>query len=135
MFICTQAIVKQMVLKNIEGSIINISSIEAKFTAPNHVHYGASKAGVEMLTKSLALELGEMGIRVNGVAPGLIWKQGLDQNWPEGVARWKKTAPLKRLGKGKDIAKACLFLASPDAEWITGEILMVDGGISARPAF
>jgi 3-oxoacyl-[acyl-carrier protein] reductase len=134
-FICSQAVAKQMVLKKIRGSIINISSIEARIPAMNHTHYIASKAGVEMFTKALALELGEHGIRANIVAPGLIWKEGLEQAWPEGVARWKKSAPLKRLGRGLDLWKACAFLASPYSEWITGEVITVDGGISINPTF
>jgi len=134
-FLCSQEVGKQMVEKEIKGSIINISSIEARSPAPMHAHYSAAKAGVEMFTKTLALELGRYGIRVNAVAPGLIWKEGLEQAWPEGVARWKKSAPLQRLGKALDIAQTCAFLASEKAEWITGEVITVDGGISVSQTY
>ncbi|MYH63685.1 MAG: SDR family oxidoreductase [Caldilineaceae bacterium SB0675_bin_29] len=117
------------------GSIINISSIEAASTAFAHSHYTAAKAGVEQYTRNAALELGEKGIRVNAVAPGLIDRPGLAKAWPEGVKRWQSRVPLARLGTAEDIADACLFLASPLARWITGVTLAVDGGILVAPAF
>ena len=134
-FLCSQAAAKQFVSREEKGVIINISSIEAKSPAPNHAHYCAAKAGVEMLTKTMALELGQYGIRVNAVAPGLIWKEGLEQVWPEGIARWKESAPLSRLGMGVDVAKACAFLASNNANWITGEIITVDGGVTTNQTY
>ena len=134
-FLCSQAVSRQMVSKGIKGSIINISSIEARSPAPNHSHYCAAKAGVEMFTKTLALELGGHGIRVNAVAPGLIWKEGIEEGWPEGVARWKESAPLQRLGRGLDVAKACVFLASENADWVTGEIITVDGGVLTNQTY
>jgi NAD(P)-dependent dehydrogenase (short-subunit alcohol dehydrogenase family) len=73
------------------------------------------------------------GIRVNAVAPGLIWREGIERSWPEGVARWKRAAPLGRLGLPEDVADACLFLASPGARWITGASLTVDGGVTIHP--
>jgi len=72
---------------------------------------------------------------VNAVAPGLIWREGIEQAWPDGVARWREAAPLGRLGTPEDVADACLFLASPAARWITGVSLTVDGGVLARQAF
>ena len=88
-----------------------------------------------MFTKSVARELGKHHIRVNAVSPGLIGRPGLEQDWPDGVSRWMKTAPLVRLGEPEDVADACLFLASPAARWITGIDLVVDGGVSTSPAF
>jgi NAD(P)-dependent dehydrogenase (short-subunit alcohol dehydrogenase family) len=88
-----------------------------------------------MHTRSAALELGPHGIRVNAVSPGLIWREGIEKGWPEGVERWKATAPLGRLGMPDDVADACLFLASPAARWISGTSLAVDGGILTRPVF
>ncbi|MDE0200726.1 MAG: SDR family NAD(P)-dependent oxidoreductase [Caldilineaceae bacterium] len=117
------------------GSIINISSIEAASTAFAHSHYTAEKAGVDQYTRNAALELGDKGIRVNAVAPGLIDRPGLAQAWPEGVKRWQSRVPLARLGTAEDIADACLFLASPLARWITGVTLAVDGGVLVAPAF
>ena len=117
------------------GSIINISSIEASATAFAHSHYTAAKAGVAHYTRSAALELAAHGVRVNAVAPGLIDRPGLTQDWPDGVRRWQERVPLARLGTPEDVADACLFLASPLARWITGITLTVDGGIQVAPAF
>ena len=125
----------QMVERECGGSIINIASIEAENAAPMHAHYCAAKAGVVMLTESSAQELGRHGIRVNCVSPGLIWREGIDEAWPEGVERWMKAAPLSRLGTPQDIANACLFLASNAAEWITGANLRVDGGVMTSQIF
>ncbi len=66
---------------------------------------------------------------MNAVAPGLFGRDGIETDGPEGVARWQRTAPLKRLGQPADVADACLFLASAGARWITGASLTVDGGV------
>ena len=88
-----------------------------------------------MYTRTAALELGPLGIRVNAVSPGLIWREGIEDAWPEGVTRFGERAPLTRLGKPDDIADACLFLASDGARWVTGANLVVDGGVLAATAF
>ena len=134
-FLCTQAAARQMIAQGEGGAIVNITSIEAEQPAPMHSHYNAAKAGVLMHTRAAAGELGAHGIRVNAVAPGLIWRAGLESAWPEGVARWQATAPLGRLGQPADVADACLFLASPAARWITGASLHVDGGVTTGPSF
>jgi len=100
-----------------------------------HSHYNAAKAGTVMLSRSSALELGAYGIRVNTVSPGLIWREGIEEAWADGVKRYTSTAPLGRLGKPEDIANACLFLASPAASWITGSNLVVDGGVLSTQIF
>jgi NAD(P)-dependent dehydrogenase (short-subunit alcohol dehydrogenase family) len=133
--LCTQAAAKGMIANGIEGAIVNITSIEAHVPAMLHAHYTAAKAGAAMYTRNAALELGPHGIRVNAVAPGLIDYPELASLWPEGVRRWKEKAPLGRLGDRTDVANACLFLASPAASFITGATLVVDGGITATPAF
>ncbi len=117
------------------GSIVNIASIEGLAPAVGHSHYSAAKAGVLMHTRAAALELGGRGIRVNAVAPGLIGRDGIEHDWPDGVARWTAAAPLGRLGEPDDVADACLFLASAAARWITGAVLVVDGGMTARPTW
>ncbi len=127
-----QEISKRWIRRKITGSIVNIASIEGMDPAVGHSHYASSKAGLLMLTRAAALELGEHDIRVNAVSPGLIHREGLENQWPEGVTRWKEKAPLTRLGKPSDIANAVLFLLSDAAEWITGSNLVVDGGMSAQ---
>ena len=127
--LCTQAAARNMISRACPGAIVNIASIEAHNPAPQHSHYVAAKAAVVMYTRSAALELGPEGIRVNCVSPGLIWREGLDRDWPEGVHGYLDAVPLGRLGQPDDVADACLFLASPAARWITGADLVVDGGV------
>lgn len=134
-FLCTQAAARQMIAQGTGGAIVNITSIEGENPAPSHSHYNASKGGVLMYTRAAANELGPHGIRVNAVAPGLIWREGIEDAWPEGVARWRAAAPLGRLGLPADVADACLFLASPAARWITGASLTVDGGVMTHQIY
>ena len=131
----TQAVVAHLISRKSPGSVIHISSIEGSQPAPFHGHYAVTKAGMIMHARAAALEYGSHGIRVNSVSPGLIHRQGLEEQWPEGVARWKAAAPLTRLGTPEDVADACLFLASPLARWITGADLVVDGGVLAHPTW
>lgn len=134
-FLCTQAAAKQMIAQGDGGAVINIASIEADNPAPLHSHYTAAKAGVVMFTKAAANELGAHNIRVNAVSPGLIWREGLEEDWPEGVSRYTQSAPLRRLGLPEDVADACLFLASPAARWVTGANLIVDGGVLTNQVY
>ena len=133
--LATQAVARQLRDAGRGGSIVNIASIEASNVAPAHSHYAAAKAGVVMYTKSAARELGPIGIRVNAVSPGLIWRPGLDQAWPEGVSAYTAATPLDRLGHFDDVADACLFLLSRAARWITGVELVVDGGVLTNRAY
>ena len=127
-YICTQAAAEHM-KHNGGGSIVNLASVSALNPGCDHSHYNSAKAAVVMFTRSAAQELGPLGIRVNAVSPGLIGRPGIERQWPDGVARWKKAAPLERLGDPVDVADACLFLTSPAANWITGHNLIVDGGV------
>jgi NAD(P)-dependent dehydrogenase (short-subunit alcohol dehydrogenase family) len=129
--LCTQAAARQMIRQGRGGAIVNIASISAKQPAAGQSHYNAAKAAVVMHTRTAAQELGQQGIRVNAVSPGVIWREGIEQAWPEGVARYLKVVPLGRLGQPDDVADACLFLASAAARWITGANLVVDGGVLA----
>lgn len=134
-FMFTQAAAQQMVEAQKPGAIVNISSLSAINPVPGHCHYTAAKAGVMMFTKTAALELGPRGIRVNAVGPGLINSPVLADNWPEGVASWMSKVPLGRIGEPEDIADACLFLASEAARFITGQHLLVEGGIYTNPIY
>jgi NAD(P)-dependent dehydrogenase (short-subunit alcohol dehydrogenase family) len=131
----TQAAARQMIAKSAGGSIVNVASIEGRNPAPGHSHYAAAKSGVLAYTRSAALELGPQGIRVNAVSPGLIWREGIEKDWPEGVDEFRARAPLGRLGRPEEVAEACLFLASARAGFVTGANLVVDGGILAASAF
>ncbi len=117
------------------GAIISISSINGTTPLANAIHYGASKAGIEMMTRSLAVELGPRRIRVNAIAPGLIDSPLLDVYVPGWRERFIARAPLGRAGQPADIGNICLFLASPLASWITGQTLTADGGVTLAPAY
>lgn len=127
-FLCSKACAKYMI-KQHSGKIINISSIIGVVGNAGQANYAASKAGLIGLTKSLAKELGSRGICVNAVAPGYIMTK-MTEGLPEKV----KTAmleliPLKRFGTPQDVAAAVLFLGSSAADYITGQVLVVDGGM------
>ncbi len=117
------------------ASIVNVASIEGSRPAAGHSHYSVSKSALIMATRAAALELGRHGIRVNSVSPGLINREGLEHEWPEGVDRWRRAAPMGRLGEPEDVANAVAFLASPCAGWITGHDLVTDGGVSVVPGW
>jgi 3-oxoacyl-[acyl-carrier protein] reductase len=132
-FTCTQAAARAM--RATGGSVIHIASVEALQPAAGHAHYAAAKAALVMHARAAALEYGHLGIRVNAVSPGLVERPGIEADWPAGVQRWHRAAPLSRLGRPEDVGNACVFLASPLASWITGHNLVVDGGVSARPTW
>ncbi len=116
-------------LKNKAGSIINITSVVGLIGNPGQANYVASKAGIIGLTKSLAKEFGSRHIRVNAVAPGFIETEMTDQLPEEIKQSYLKQIPLNEFGRVEDIANACLFLASEDANYITGQVLNVNGGM------
>jgi len=132
-FALTHAVCGSLIAKGKPGALVNIASIEGLAAAPGHAHYASAKAALIHFTRAAALEYGPHNIRVNAVSPGLINRPGLDNDWPEGVARWKASAPLGRLGIPDDVANAVLYLCSPMAGWVSGENLIVDGGMLSGP--
>ena len=111
------------------GSILNISSMAAENTNSRMAAYASSKAAESHLTRNIACDLGPKGIRVNAIAPGAIRTAALmSVLTPEIERNMLKNTPLKRLGEGRDIAYAALFLCSPAAAWISGQVLTVSGG-------
>ena len=127
---CTQAAVE--VFNPAGGSIINISSSVTSFTPAHSAVYTASKGAVDAITRTLANELGPRQIRVNSVNPGLVVTEGVHASgFFEDAFRQKIEAitPLGRIGQPEDIAPAVAFLASGDASWITGEMLVIGGGL------
>lgn len=130
-FLCCQEAGRRMLAQG-SGCIINICSIHGH--VGSYVHqaaaYNASKAGVINLTRSLALEWGERGVRVNGISPGPLDTALMSTRLadPEYVRKMLERLAIKRVGTPADVVGAALFLASPAAAWITGQILAVDGG-------
>ena len=127
-FNMTKAVQRTM-LKQRKGSIINMSSVVGVKGNAGQTNYAASKAGIIGFSKSVALELGSRNIRSNVIAPGFIETEMTDKLDPEIVAQWRAGIPLKRGGSPKDIANACVFLASELSAYITGQTLHVDGGM------
>ena len=121
---------KQMLAQGRGGAIINIASINARQPAEGMSAYCAAKAGVEMLTRCAAMELGPSGIRVTGIGPGLIDTPltRYQQDNPPLREAYLRMIPMGRVGATADIASAALFLASDDASWVNGDTLFVDGG-------
>lgn len=127
-FLCTKAVTRQM-MKQRAGRIINISSIVGVAGNAGQANYVAAKAGVIGLTKTTAKELASRNILVNAIAPGFIETEMTEQ-LPEDIKQGMLTQiPLAKLGQPEDIAKAVAFLASDDANYMTGQTLHIDGGM------
>lgn len=114
------------------GSIVNISSLASSLTPPTAVVYNATKGAVDAITRTLAKELGPRGIRVNSINPGMVMTEGVASGGFD-QSDFRKTlesqTPLGRIGETDDIAPAAVFFASDDSKWITGETLLIAGGL------
>jgi NAD(P)-dependent dehydrogenase (short-subunit alcohol dehydrogenase family) len=130
-FLVGQAVARAMVAAGIAGAIVNMSSVNGVLAIPTIASYNASKGGVNQLTRVMALSLADRGIRVNAVAPGTIATE-LARNAvlgsDEARARIMSRTPMKRLGEPHEIADVCAFLVSGASSYMTGEIVVVDGG-------
>ena len=127
-FNCLKTITPVMVRQK-HGKIINLSSVVGISGNAGQVNYAASKAGVIGMTKSLAKEVGSRGINVNAVAPGFIETDMTDVLGDKYKAEIKKNIPLKKLGKPEDVADVVAFLASESSDYVTGQVIHVDGGM------
>ena len=116
-------------MKNRGGSIINISSVVGVNGNAGQSSYSASKAGIFGFTKSMAKELGSRNIRLNAITPGFIETEMTEKLDEKVLEQWESVIPLKRGGTPEDVANACLFLGSDLSAYITGQPLLVDGGM------
>jgi 3-oxoacyl-[acyl-carrier protein] reductase len=127
-FYTCRAVTRPMMRKR-AGAIVNVSSVVGVHGNPGQTNYAASKAGIIGFTKSLARELGVRGVRANVVAPGYVKTQLTEVLPEEATQAMLQATPLGRLGEPSDVAGAVRFLCSDDASFITGEVLLVDGGL------
>jgi len=134
-FLCSRA-AAQVMKKQRQGAIVNIASTRALMSEPNTEAYSASKGGILALTHAMAVSLGPHGIRVNAVSPGWIetrdWQYSARATEPYHSERDRLQHPVGRVGRPEDIAEACLFLAGDQSGFITGQNLVIDGGMTVR---
>lgn len=130
---CTQTVGRRM-LERQRGSIVNIIATYAWTGMPGVVHSASAKAGVLAMTKSLAAEWGDRGVRLNCVAPGIMVTEGASENLkfatPESQEKLRRAVPLKRLATLDEVAASVAYLVSPEADYVTGDCLTIDGGFS-----
>ena len=130
MLVTTQVAARAMIAAGTGGRIVNLASMAAKRPAADQAHYAASKAAVVALTQATALELGTHGITANAICPGyVLTDMGGDTRSAEQVAGWSAMSPLGRCAEPDDVAGVAVFLASPDAAYLTGQALNVTGGM------
>ena len=130
-FLLSQAFVRHLRETNRPGKIINISSVHEELPFPHFTPYCMAKGGLKMMMRNLAIELGSCGITVNNIAPGAI-ETPINRHLlsdPQALAALQNQIPLRRLGKPDDVAHVAVFLASAEADYVTGATLVVDGGL------
>jgi glucose 1-dehydrogenase len=136
-FFCAREAIKQFLNADRSGVIVNVSSVHEIIPRPSYLTYSMSKGGMGNMTKTLALEYADRGIRVNGIAPGATITP-INKAWtedPEKQAEVEKHIPMKRPGTSEEMAAAAAFLASDDAAYITGQTLYIDGGLTLYADF
>ncbi len=129
--LCCQHVVKKMIESDIKGNIINISSINGFQVEIDHIDYNVSKAGLDMLTKSMATELGPYGINVNSIAPDIVRTDILPEGfWEKERIAFVRKTPLGRKAEVEDCVGPAIFLASDESRYMQGQILVLDGGMA-----
>lgn len=131
-FLCTQQAARRMQAHGLGGSIVNIGSGANKRPFQGLVDYSASKGGIEQFTQVAAVELGPENIRVNCVAPGAIEIERTKLEADDYAGTWGPITPLRRIGYPEDVARAVVYLASPEADFIAGQTIYVDGGLMTQ---
>ncbi|HEX8071017.1 MAG TPA: SDR family oxidoreductase [Pyrinomonadaceae bacterium] len=136
-FLCAQRAARLMVEQKTGGAIVNISSVHNIIPWGGFAHYCSAKAGLDMLTKTMALELATEGVRVNSVAPGAIQTPINENVWgdPAMLKDLLRKIPTERMGQTEEVAACVAFLSSSEASYVTGAILYVDGGMTLYPEF
>jgi glucose 1-dehydrogenase len=136
-FLCAREAIKRFLADGTGGSIVNVSSVHQLIPKPNYLGYSVSKGGMQNLTRTLALEYAERGIRVNGVGPGATVTP-INRAWIDDPVKREMVEshiPMRRAGTSDEMAGVCCFLASDDAAYITGQTIFVDGGLTLFPSF
>jgi glucose 1-dehydrogenase len=136
-FLCAQRAARIMVEARAGGAIVNITSVHQVIPWGGYAHYCAAKAGLDLMSKTVALELATERVRVNSIAPGAIATPINQHVWssPEGLRDLQRKIPTERAGQPEEVAKAVAFLCSDEASYITGATLYVDGGMTLYPEF
>jgi NAD(P)-dependent dehydrogenase (short-subunit alcohol dehydrogenase family) len=129
--LCSQFIARRMIKEKIKGKIICVTSINGFQVEKDRSAYSVSKAGLDMLMKSMAAELGPYGIRVNGIAPSVVKTEIVPKEfWNNEGLLFKAKTPLGRLGEVEDCVGPAIFLASDESDYVNGHIIVIDGGMS-----
>jgi glucose 1-dehydrogenase len=135
-YLCARKAIQHFLDKNVQGVIINNSSVHEVIPRPGYLGYTISKGGMENMTRTLALEYARQGIRINAIGPGATTTPINDWvNDPEELSKINEFIPMGRVGQPEEMAAAVLFLASDDAAYITGQTLFIDGGLTLYPGF
>ena len=136
-FYCAQAVSRPMLARG-RGTIVNMASVNGYLAIEGRVAYSTAKAGLIMLTQALGVEWADRGVRVVGLAPGVVLTELVEKGLAEGTASlqaYERRTPMRRLGTPQEIAEAVLYLASDEASYVVGEVLRVDGGWRAYQLF